>query len=202
MKKIIKGILWSGLVVLVATGIFAAIRQIPPHPNSYNPGIPAHPNITLLHVIPGLIFMLLGPFQFIKKIRSSFPGFHKFSGYLIVSSAILAGISSLIIVLMFPYAKYDERVGVIEEQIPNLVFGILFMFFAIRGVWYIRNKRIQKHRADMIRLFSIGLGISVFRILMIGTAILGISPLNFIAIYFWLGFGITYGIGEWYIRKT
>ena len=42
-------------------------------PGRYN----VHPVLTLLHVVPGLLFMVLGPLQFVRKIRSSWIQVHR-----------------------------------------------------------------------------------------------------------------------------
>ncbi len=38
-----------------------------------NAGFAAHPVLTLVHILPGLPFMLLAPLQFVPTIRRAFP---------------------------------------------------------------------------------------------------------------------------------
>ncbi len=44
---------------------------------SYDGNFAQRPGLTLLHVAPGLIFVLLGPLQFVTKIRTKHINFHR-----------------------------------------------------------------------------------------------------------------------------
>tara|TARA_R110002073_G_scaffold14554_1_gene59321 strand:- start:101920 stop:102534 length:615 start_codon:yes stop_codon:yes gene_type:complete len=200
MFKIVKVLIWIAIVIFVSLGVVASINQMPPDPNSYNPGFVKHPIMTWLHAIPGLLFMVLGPFQFIPSIRRKYPLYHKISGRIILVSCLLLGISALMIVFTFPYTRINENLSDLSEQIPNTFFALLFLIFAFLGYYYIRKKNITKHRKYMIRVFAIGLGISLFRIIIIVTAIMGMNPLLYFGVFFWLGFSITWACAEVYIK--
>lgn len=199
MKKLLTILIWILLPVLLFIGIYASLDQMPPNPNSYNPGLPHNPVTTWAHVVPGLLFMILGPIQFIPFVRKTWPGYHRFAGKVFIICCYFLGITALIIAIGFPYAKFDDRVSVISQQIPNILFALLFMYFVTMAYVRIRKGMVSAHQRFMIRTFSIGMGISVFRVLIIVFALLGVSPFQFIALLFWAGFLSAWGIGELYI---
>ncbi len=199
MLKVIKIVIWILAPLFVLMGMYASINQMPPNPQSYNPGFYENPITTWIHVLPGLLFMVLAPLQLSSKIRSKFLAFHKWVGRVFVFSSILVGISAFLIVFNFPYSHYNDDIPNISEQLPDVFFGSLFIIFTALGYYHIKKKNIEKHREYMIRVFSIGLGISLFRVLMVATAIFGQSPLEFIGLFFWIGFSTTWLIGETYI---
>ncbi len=43
-------------------------------------GFVSHPLLTLAHVVPGLAFVLLGPFQFMTGLRKRHPSLHRWTG--------------------------------------------------------------------------------------------------------------------------
>ena len=49
------------------------------------------------HIFLGLVAIVIGPFQFIKKIRNTYKIFHRIIGYIYTVSVLFSGISGLII---------------------------------------------------------------------------------------------------------
>ncbi len=198
--KYFKVVIWIGIFILASVGIFSCIMQMPPNAKSYNPGFADYPITTWLHTIPGALFMILAPMQFIPAIRRKYPIYHRWAGRVVLLSCLILGISASIILFTFPYTSFDPNLSNLSEQIPDIFFGTFFLLFAALGYYNIRKGNIEKHRRYMIRVFAIGLGISLFRILMVVTAIAGTNPLELIGIYFWLGFAITWILAEIYIK--
>jgi hypothetical protein len=74
-------LIWIVVIILALIGIAAAIRRIliieniipafnPPKYPGFDSGFSKHRALTLFHIIPGSLFMILGPLLFIKKIRN------------------------------------------------------------------------------------------------------------------------------------
>src|SRR6266481_4320360 len=78
-------ILWIATLLLVLIGVAAVIRRtlllLAPAPAtpgisqtaSPDAGFARHPVLTMVHIIPGLLFMLLGPLKFVQRLRSRRP---------------------------------------------------------------------------------------------------------------------------------
>lgn len=196
LRKLFEIVGWIIIVLFVFIGIMASIGQIPPGQDSYNDGFEAHPITTLMHVVPGIVFMVLGPFQFIGKIREKFRNFHRWSGRIFMINCIFIGISGLVMAILFPFA------GIIE-QIAIFFFAFAFLFSIYKAFYHIRKYEIQQHREWMIRVFSIGLGISTIRILIALLLLFtNYKQIDFFAWVFWAGFGGTWLVGEIWIWAT
>jgi uncharacterized membrane protein len=159
----------------------------------------AHPLATLLHVLPGGIFLILAPLQFSVWIRSRHIRFHRWSGRFLVLAGFAAGLAGFYFGLFMPYGGPGEGSAI-------AFFGGLFVFSVVRGVVAIRRHRVARHREWMIRAFSIAIGISTVRIV---AAVLdlaftpaGLRPPHLFALSLWMGWAMTLGAAELWIRYT
>src|SRR5467141_2919279 len=55
-----------------------------------------YPILTLVHIVPGLLFMVLGPLQFSSTIRARHLRWHRWIGHIFVSCRELLGIPALL----------------------------------------------------------------------------------------------------------
>src|SRR5262249_22196034 len=118
----IRGVLWPAVVFLVLIGSAVALRRIAyllpilvhgaPPPDSSNPAaaqfaaldriFARYPVLTLVHVVPGLLFMLLGPLQFSSTIRSRHLSWHRWNGRIFLSCGLIIGITALAMSFFMP----------------------------------------------------------------------------------------------------
>ncbi len=117
-----------------------------------------HPWVTLAHLLPGLVFFLIGPLQFSARLRSLHPAIHRFLGRLSVSLGVASGLAVLWMVLVFP------AVGGLLTQLGT--FGVVAALFACfwLAVVAVRSRQIARHRAFMIRGYALALSVSTARI--------------------------------------
>jgi len=150
---------YLGILVafLAITGVGASIFYFLREPT--NPQFLDYPNITLLHVIPGGIYLGLAPLQFLGQIRSRWLGYHRLAGRFLASIGLVVGVSAVFLALVIPSGRW--------EQVINGFFGTLFVISLVKGVVYIRAGQIDLHREWMIRAFAIGLGTATMRLLFI-----------------------------------
>ncbi|WP_317169450.1 DUF2306 domain-containing protein [Mucilaginibacter humi] len=149
-----------------------------------------------LTYICGYIFLLLTPLQFSKKIRAKNIRFHRFSGWLVAASALIIGITAL--VMSFKMAIG----GAVETAAATFTFALFFLFALCKALYYIRNKKILLHREWMIRMFAIGLAIATVRpIVGLFFGFSSLSPHQFFGIAFWIGFTLHAILAEVYIRR-
>jgi len=97
--------LWSAVIFLAFIGVAVAVRRmvnlLPVVVGGYHPpavssnpvaarfaaldDLFAHyPILTLVHIAPGLLFMVLGPLQFSSTIRARHLRWHRWSGHVFV----------------------------------------------------------------------------------------------------------------------
>lgn len=190
-KKLFRYSIRVALFLFVIIGLGASIYQIPPKAtiNKFD----EYPITTLLHIVPAILFLIIGLLQHSSAFRDRFTKAHRILGYVFVLSSVSIGISALCIVYVFPYS------GVLE-QIPITLFACLFIFFALRGVFHIINKKVQQHKNDMLRVFCLGLGASMFRLLIVPAVVIGFDPKEVVPYLFWLSFGGMLLLCEVYIK--
>jgi hypothetical protein len=165
----------------------------------YDSRFSAHPLLTLLHIIPGGIFLILAPLQFSRRIRRRHIQFHRWSGRLLVLSAFVTALSALYFGLLMPYGGPGEAAAMV-------VFGGLFLVSVTRAFIAIRTHQVVLHREWMIRAFAVAIGISAIRVVG-GVLDVALTPAGFRApeifvLSIWTGWVITLGFAELWLRHT
>jgi uncharacterized membrane protein len=217
----IRRVLWGAVIFLALIGTAVALRRIvnlvpivlhgyrPPHPAG-NPvaaqfsaldDLFAHyPILTLIHIVPGLMFMLLGPLQFSATIRARHLRWHRWSGRVFVACGFVIGISALIMSFGMP------AIGGVNQAAATTLFGSYFLLALSRAFWLIRRREIALHREWMIRAFSIGLAVATIRpiigIFFATSRLSGLTPREFFGIAFWIGFVLHLIAAEVWIHVT
>jgi len=216
-ETILRIALWCAIAILVPVGIAAAVgrgiavvsdgclynqvRHMAPasavkEMDQFNQWFSAHAVPTFLHIVPGVIFFILAPFQFSLRIRTHYIRFHMWSGWMILLAALIIGLSGLYLGSLFPY-------GGLTASSAVFFFGTFFLIAVMRAFISIRRHDFARHREWMIRMFSIGIGIATIRV--VGTIIFIITQAGFEdmgGVAFWIGFGLSYAVGEFWIKYT
>jgi uncharacterized membrane protein len=212
---------WSGVVFLAAVGVAAVMRRIvhvvPVVMHGYTPAaVPSNPRLaqlaamddlfarypflTLVHIVPGMLFMILGPLQFSAGIRVRHLRWHRFSGRVFVVCGLVIGISAEVMSFGMP------AIGGMNQAAATALFGVFFLFALSKAFWHIRRRQIALHREWMIRAFAIGLAVATIRpiigIFFATSPLSGLTPREFFGIAFWIGFVLHLIAAEAWIRTT
>jgi uncharacterized membrane protein len=159
-----------------------------------------HRSITLVHIIPGFLFMVLGPLQFVKSIRARYLNVHRWSGRLFVASSLVIGFTAIWMSLAVP------AIGGLNQAVATLLFAILFLFSLVKAVLHIRRREIPQHREWMLRTYAIGLAVATIRpiigIFFATSRFTHLTPHDFFGTAFWLGFTIQLIAAESWIQHT
>lgn len=188
-------------IAMVIRRMLAMAGRIP----SFNPsggapfdgGFSQHPVLTFMHILPGMLFMLLGPWQFMPRIRAKHGLFHRISGRIFVICGYIVGASALCMpFIMLP-------IGGVNEAAAGILFSIFFLVALSKAWWHVRHKNILLHREWMIRAFAIGLAVSTVR-LIIGLffGFSGLGPEVFFGTAFWIGFMLHAVVAAVWINYT
>src|SRR4030081_108773 len=213
--------LWSAVIFLALIGSAVAVRRLvllvpiaiggyhPPAATS-NPkaaqfvaldDLFAHyPILTLVHIVPGLLFMLLGPLQFSSSIRARHLRWHRLSGRIFVICGVVIGVSALVMSLAMP------AIGGFNQAASTTLFATIFLIALCRAFWYIRQGNVVLHRQWMIRAFSVGLAVATIRpiigLFFATSRLSGLTPHEFFGIAFWIGFVLHLITAEVWIHAT
>jgi uncharacterized membrane protein len=195
---------WTAVVLLAIIGIGAAVGRMlnlgrgigPPTTDPVEIGFARYPLLTMLHIVPGALFMVLGPLQFVRRIRSRHLRFHRWSGRLFVAAGALIGVSGLVMGVVMP-------IGGANETAATTFFALIFLVSLAQAVRQIRRGDVARHREWMLRAFAVGLAIATIRpIVGLFFALSTMSPREFFGIAFWLGFSSHLIAAEIWIHST
>ena len=200
---------WYAVIFLVVIGIAAVTRRTlvlfwPVHfgGGSANPaaalvaGFARHMPLTLVHILPGGLFLALTPLQFSQSFQRKHLRIHRWSGRVLVVCGLIIGTSALIM-------SYTMNIGGPNETAATTLYAIVFLICLIKAYLFIRRKDVARHREWMIRAYGVGLGVATTRpIVGMFFAFRRMSPHEFFGIAFWLGFTITFLAAEAWVDYT
>jgi len=206
-------VLWIAVILLALIGVAVASRRaivlVKPGAMSAgkNPaaGLDEHfakeKALTLLHVLPGVIFMILGPLQFVRNLRSKHPAIHRWSGRIFLTASAVIGATGLTMALRGTIGGADEKAAI-------LLFGSFFLVALGKALWHAMHREFEKHREWMIRGFSVGLAVATIRPIMGGFFAAALlhgrtpEPGKFFGAAFWIGFTLQTIAAEIWVRWT
>lgn len=162
-------------------------------------GFARHRLLTMVHIMPGLVFMLLGPLQFARRLRSRKPRLHRWTGRVFLVSGFLIGVTALV---MSP----QMAIGGTNETAATMLFAGIFLLSLIKAYLSIRRGNVALHREWMIRAFAIGSAVATIRPI-VGAffatrSITHLTPHDFFGTAFWLGFTLQLIAAEVWINYT
>jgi uncharacterized membrane protein len=213
--------LWSAVIFLAIVGSAVAVRRmlhlVPVLVRGYRPTAvssnPAaaqfaslddlfahYPILTLVHIVPGLFFMILGPLQFSSTIRARNLRWHRLSGRIFIICGVVIGLSALVMSFAMP------SIGGFNQAAATTLFAAFFLFALCKGYWHIRRREIALHREWMIRAFSVGLAVATIRpiigMFFATSRFSGLTPHEFFGVGFWIGFVLHLIAAEAWIHAT
>jgi hypothetical protein len=155
--------------------------------------------LTMVHIFAGLLFLVLGPFQFIATLRARRARLHRRIGYGVLTSGLLTGVTALAMTTRM-------AIGGATERAATTLFGLLFLIALARAFACIRRRRVASHREWMIRAFSLGLAIATVRpivgVFFATQRFTHLAAREFFGIAFWLGFTMHLIAAEAWINHT
>jgi uncharacterized membrane protein len=207
-RRWIARLAWTAVIVLAVIGLAAVTRRvldlagvISPTPatmrgGAFDAGFVLNPLLTLAHIIPGALFMVLGPLQFVGRIRARHLWLHRLLGRTYVAASVVVGVSALVL-------TFNVAIGGAVETAATLVFAPLFLFALGKAVYHARRHEIRLHREWMIRAFAIGLAVATMRPLIgLFFGLTTFTPQQFFGYVFWIGFTLHVIVAELWIRAT
>src|SRR5579885_1981667 len=142
----ISKILWIGVAFLVFVGIAAVARRTivllglgTLGSGGANPaaaldtGFAPHKFLTLIHILPGALFLILATLQFMPNIRRKHLNFHRWSGRVLVLLGLIIGLSALVM-------SYKMNIGGANETAATTLYAIVFLFCLVKAYLFIRKK--------------------------------------------------------------
>lgn len=109
------------------------------------------------HLGLGGLALVIGPFQFLTRLRIEKPAIHRLIGKLYVVFCLLSGVSGFVMALSakHPSAKYGF-----------IALAIAWLFTTAQGYLKARSKDFVGHKQWMMRSFALTYGAVVLRVLL------------------------------------
>ncbi|MBC7367201.1 MAG: DUF2306 domain-containing protein [Undibacterium sp.] len=125
----------------------SGVQRVPVHPAMIAVFDQRRALITT-HAIAASLALLLGPFQFVDRLRARAPRLHRGLGYTYLVAGVAVGGSSGILLARHSFGGFVSHLG----------FGLLACLWMITGVMATRaalQRRFEDHRVWMIRNFAL-----------------------------------------------
>src|SRR5215510_9262542 len=214
-------VLWGAVIFLALIGVFAVARRtahlapiliygyspptIPSNPKlaqfaTLDDVVARYPVLTLVHIIPGLLFIVLAPLQFNPAFPKGHLQWHRRSGRILFLCGAVVGVSALVMSLAMP------SIGGVNQAAATTLFGLWFLFALGKAFLHILRREVALHREWMIRAFSIGLAVGAIRpiiaVFFATSHFSGLTPHEFFGAGFWIGFALHLIAAEVWIQWT
>jgi len=153
-----------------------------------------------VHVLSGVLALLIGPFQFVGRLRRRFVRVHRYLGATYVASATSLGVSGLILAT----SAYTGLVA----SLGFTVLDLTMLFTTWTAVRMVAAGRYGEHRRWMIRSFSVILAGVMLRVwtplygVLAGAGILDFSFETAYAAIAWLCWVPNLLIAIWFTRHS
>jgi len=205
--------LWVAVILLALIGVAVATRRatVLVKPGAMNAAknpaaaldehFAKEKALTLLHVLPGIMFMVLGPLQFVRGLRAKHPAVHRWSGRIFLTASAVIGTTGLTMAARGAIGGADEKAAI-------FLFGGFFLIALAKALWHAMRREFAQHREWMIRGYAVGLAVATIRPIMGGffaaAAMRGLTPepSTFFGKAFWIGFTAQTIAAEMWVRWT
>jgi hypothetical protein len=189
---------WACIVISVAVVVRRVIalayppHSAPPQLAALDAAFASHATLTLAHIIPALVFVLLSPFVVLRTSAETV-----WPERLLFPLGAVVGLTA--------YAMSVFSVGGWVERSAVLFFNTLFLFSLFCAYLAGRRGELLLKRRWMIRAIAILLGIATTRpvmgIFFATSRLTHLEPKQFFGIAFWIGFSINTLVVELWFRS-
>lgn len=189
-----------GWVAMVLLGLVVTIYSLP-----YLSGNPdtffeeqrltymAHLTPLMLHIAGAVVALSLGPWQFVRGLRSRWPRVHRVVGRVYVVAVLATGVGGL---MLAPTTYTGRLAGLAFALLAVGTLGSTAIAFVA-----IRRRQIERHRVWMTRSYAfVFTGVS-FRLGLVLLPPLGLSFDTAYAVSAWIAWPINLAVAEVLLRR-
>ena len=195
--------LWlvTGFWVSIAISVAVVVRRLvaiahpsgnaPPEMVALDAAFASHAALTVAHVVPAMMFVLLTPFVFLRHTG------------IVWAERLLFPLGAVVGVTAYAMSAYS--IGGWVERSAVFFFNTLFLFSLARAYRYMRQDEHLLKRRWMTRAVAILLGIATTRpvmgIFFATNRLTHLEPRQFFGLAFWIGFSINTIIVELWLQS-
>lgn len=154
----------------------------------------------VLHIVVGVVFSVVGAFQFIPSLRRGRRSWHRFAGRILIPAGFVVALSAL---WMATFSQLPPGDGpallVIRWVFGGFMLVALALALAVRALV---RRRYAEHGAWMTRAYALGVAAGTQAIVLIpGSMLYGSSDETSRAVAMTLGWLINLAVAELVIRR-
>jgi hypothetical protein len=189
---------WGCIVIAVAVvirrlaGLIRPPKCAPPQLAGLDAAFASHAALTLAHILPALLFVVLLPFAYLRRFAGA-----AWPERLLLPLGAIVGLTA--------YAMSVFAVGGWVERSAVLFFNSVFLYSLSRAWWYGRQGEPREKWRWLTRAVGVLLGIATTRPVMgvffATSTITHLEPRQFFGIAFWIGFSINTVAVELWLRS-
>jgi hypothetical protein len=190
--------IWSAAIVLLTLQVaivsllrYVAASEAAPPPILANAF--ADPYLTA-HVVAGVVALLFGPLQFVRRLRARRPARHRTTGLVYVGACALAAPSGFML-----------AIGTTAGPVAGAGFAALALLLAVFTALGLRaalERRFADHREWMLRSYAMIAAAITLRLMLPASAWLGFDFLTAYRAIAWLSWTANLALVEVHIRRT
>ena len=150
----------------------------------------AHPVGVYLHVFAAAVALLLGPFQFSTRLRSTRIHLHRWMGRVYLGVGVLIGGLSGLYISQFAFGGSAAKLGF-------ATLAVCWLYTGLRAFLAIRRRAFDEHRKWMVRNFSLAFAAVMLRLYIPASVIAGVDFAVAYAIIAWLCWVPNLVFAEW-----
>ena len=189
---------WLLMLLLAVLMFLLASRYLTLNPEVYFPEqravYLAHTPGILLHIVGAMLATIIGPFQFLPKLRiGQYLNIHRRLGQTYLVGVLLGGLSGLYMAFL-AYGGVPARLGF-------AVLAILWLFSGLMAYKHIRNKEIQRHRQWMVRNYALTFAAVTLRLWQVVFLVVGVDFIVGYITVAWLCWIPNLLVAEWMVRR-
>jgi len=192
-----KKILW-GIMTLLAIGVAGYAFLNVAAPNLRNPFVgnifDVSPVAGYFHMAFGGIAMLIGPFQFVTKLRVKYTSLHRWLGRIYVASVLLSAFAG--------FALAFASSGGLVANVGFAMMAVIWFYSATIAFTSIRARDVEAHKRWMIRSYALTLSGVTLRVYLGLFFASGMSFSEFYPALAWISWVPNLLVVEWFILQT
>lgn len=190
---------WRGAILLltlevVAVSVMRYLTHDQAAPDIILENVYAKPFL-ILHVLGGTTALLLGPLQFVARVRNRFPALHRASGRTYAAACAIGAPAGFMLAL-------GTRAGPVAS-LGFAVPAVLWPIFTFVGIRLAITGRLSEHREWMLRSYAITANAVTLRIMLpFAGLVLGLPFTSAYPVIAWLGWMVNLAAAELYLRRN
>ncbi|AOS45542.1 hypothetical protein Verru16b_02623 [Lacunisphaera limnophila] len=170
------------------------VQRVPVHPDMAAV-FDDHRVLITVHAVGASLALLLGPFQFLDRLRARAPRLHRWLGYAYLLLGV--GVGGTAGVLLSPYSF-----GGLVSHLGFGLLGCLWLLTGLMAVVAAKRRRFEEHRLWMLRNFALALAAVTLRFYLPASVISGLPFENVYPAIAWLCWVPNLIFVEWFLKKS